>query len=127
MLTPLQEQVARIVAGLAEAEDFALAGGAALIARGDVQRQTRDLDLLAIFGRAEARDFVDLAAVESRYGLERLFHLAADKDRGFTPEVFAEMASRFSRLRIDEFDIDAGEYEKLARRVDGWCEQALDR
>ena len=127
MLTPLQEQVARIIAGLAEAADFALAGGAALIARGDVQRQTRDLDLLAIFGRAEARDFVDLAAVESRYGLERLFHLAADIYRGFTPEVFAEMASRFSRLRIDEFDIDAGEYEKLARRVDGWCEQALDR
>jgi hypothetical protein len=83
--------------------------------------------VLAIFGRAEARDFVDLAAIESRYGLERLFHLAADKDRGFTPEVFAEMASRFSRLRIDEFDIDAGEYEKLARRVDGWREQALDR
>lgn len=206
MLTPLQEQVASVVAGLAEAEHFALAGGAALIARGDVQRQTRDLDffgltpaavdllvpavdralqdaglvvrhvqvspgfarlivesgddsteldlgadarlfpaepgrlapmlsgeelavdkVLAIFGRAEARDFVDLAAVASRYGLERLFEHAAEKDRGFTPEMFAEMAGRFSRLRIDEFDIDANEYEELARRVDGWREQALDR
>lgn len=48
MLTPLQEQVARIVAGLAEAEGFALAGGAALIARGDVQRQTRDLDFFGL-------------------------------------------------------------------------------
>jgi len=37
VLTPLQEQVAGIIAGLAEAEGFALAGGAALIARGDVQ------------------------------------------------------------------------------------------
>ena len=44
MLTPLQEHVAAIIAGLTEAEGFALAGGAALIARGDVQRQTRDLD-----------------------------------------------------------------------------------
>lgn len=44
MLSPLQEQVAAIIAGLEEAEDFALAGGAALIVRGDVQRQTRDLD-----------------------------------------------------------------------------------
>lgn len=206
MLTPLQEHVARIIAGLAEAKDFALAGGAALIARGDVQRQTRDLDffgltpeavdrlvpaldralqeaglvvrqvqvspgfarliieandesteldlgadarlfpaetaepapmlsgeelavdkVLAIFGRAEARDFVDLAAIESRYGLEHLFQLAAEKDRGFTPEMFAEMAGRFSRLRIDEFDIDADEYEQLAQRVNGWREQVLDR
>lgn len=148
MLTPLQERVASIVAGLAEAEGFALAGGAALIARGEIQRETRDLDffgltpgdvdrlvpavdrapagrlrrvqvspgfarlivesgddsteldlgadarlfpaeprrpaptlsgeelavdkVLAVFGRAEARDFVDLAAVEARYGLDRL-------------------------------------------------------
>ena len=43
--------------------------------------------VLAVFGRAEARDFVDLAAVEERYGLDHLFELAAEKDRGFTPEV----------------------------------------
>jgi hypothetical protein len=40
MLSRLQLQVAEIVAGLGEATDFALAGGAALIARGDVHRQT---------------------------------------------------------------------------------------
>ena len=151
MLSPLQEQVAEIIAGLEEATDFALAGGAALIARGEVRRHTKDLDffglttdavdrllpateralravgltvrrvqanpgfarllvedgndrtevdlaadarlfpaepgrpaptlsgeelavdkVLAVFGRAEARDFVDLLAVETRYGLERL-------------------------------------------------------
>ena len=44
MLSPLQDRVAHIVAELAEAEDFALAGGAALIIRGDVDRRTRDLD-----------------------------------------------------------------------------------
>lgn len=203
MLTPLQEQVARIIAGLAEAEGFALAGGAALIARGDVQRQTRDLDffgltpadvdrlvpavdralqeaglvvnriqqssgfarlivdsadesteldlgadarlfpaeaanpaptlsgeelavdkVLAVFGRAEARDFVDLAAIEPRYGLERLFELAAEKDHGFTREMFAEMAGRFSRLRPDEFGLDPERYERLERKVLEWQEQA---
>lgn len=206
MLSPLQEQVAAIIAGLAEAEGFALAGGAALIARGDVERQTRDLDffgltpdavdrlvpavdralhdaglvvrhvqenhgfarlivesgddrteldlgadarlfpvelrrpaptlsaeelavdkVLAVFGRAEARDFVDLAAIEERYGLDRLFRLAAEKDRGFTPEMFAEMASRFSRLRQDEFGIDSDQYKELARRVATWRQRALDR
>lgn len=47
MLSPLQEQVAEIIAGLEEAKDFALAGGAALIARGD-ERQTRDLDFFGL-------------------------------------------------------------------------------
>jgi hypothetical protein len=55
VLSPLQEQVAEIVAGLEEAEDFALAGGAALIARGDVQRQTRDLDFFGLAGDAVDR------------------------------------------------------------------------
>lgn len=206
MLSPLQEQVAAIIAGLAEAEGFALAGGAALIVRGDVQRQTGDLDffgltpdavdrlvpavdralheaglvvrhvqqtsgfarlivesgsesteldlgadarlfpaepgrlaptlsgeelavdkVLAVFGRAEARDFVDLAAIEERYGLERLFELAAEKDRGFTPEMFVEMAGRFTRLRQDEFGLDASQYEELARRVAAWQEDASGR
>jgi predicted nucleotidyltransferase component of viral defense system len=47
--------------------------------------------VLAVFGRAEARDFIDLLAVESRYGLDHLCRLAAEKDRGFTLVVFAEM------------------------------------
>ena len=206
MLTPLQERVASIVAGLAEAEGFALAGGAALIARGEIQRETRDLDffgltpddvdrlvpavdralqeaglvvrrvqvspgfarlivesdddsteldvaadarlfpvepqhpaptlsgeelavdkVLAVFGRAEARDFVDLAAVEARYGLDRLFALAAEKDHGFTPEMFAEMAGRFSRLRPEEFGLDRQQYEQLERKVLEWQERARNR
>jgi hypothetical protein len=206
VLTPLQEQVASIVAGLAEAENFALAGGAALITRGEIQRETRDLDffglapddvdrlvpavdralqeaglvvrrvqvspgfarlivesgdhsteldlgadarlfpvephhpaptlsgeelavdkILAVFGRAEARDFVDLAAVEARYGLDRLFELAAEKDHGFTREMFAEMAGRFSRLRPEEFGLDRQQYEHLERKVSEWQDRARSR
>lgn len=204
MLSPLQEQVAEIIAGLEEATDFALAGGAALISRGDVQRQTKDLDffglttdavdrllpaveralqavgltvrrvqdnpgfarllvegandrtevdlaadarlfpvepgqpaptlsgeelavdkVLAVFGRAEARDFVDLLAVEKRYGLDRLCELAAEKDRGFTPEIFAGMLIQFRRLRRQEFEIDDVGYERLTRAVEEWRERAM--
>jgi len=161
VLTLLQQRIATIIGALPEADGFALAGGAALIARGDVDRGTRDLDffglsrsavdrlvpaveqalrdadlqvqriidnhgfarlvvadgtdateldlatdarlfpieegpeypmlageelavdkLLAVFGRAEARDLVDLMAVEHRYGLDHLMELAAEKDRG---------------------------------------------
>ena len=48
VLSPLQERVAAIVAGLDEAEGFALAGGAALILLGQVYRQTRDLDFYGL-------------------------------------------------------------------------------
>lgn len=204
MLSALQEEVAAIIANLAEARDFALAGGAALIARGDVDRQTEDLDffglspdsvdrlvpavegalrgaglevrvvrvapgfarigvargldrtevdlaadarlfpsepgplvrtltgrelavdkVLAVFGRAEARDFVDLMAVEPDYGLDVLFELAREKDGGFLPSVFAEMVSRFDRLRREEFDIDTSGYERLRQTVALWREKAV--
>ncbi|MGD0986128.1 MAG: nucleotidyl transferase AbiEii/AbiGii toxin family protein [Acidimicrobiales bacterium] len=204
MLSPLQERIATIIAGLSQAEDFALAGGGALIVRGDVDRKTRDLDffglsadavdrlvplaeqalreaglqvkrvhegpgfarfviededdrteldlasdarlfpadqgpgfqilsaeelaadkLLAVFGRAEARDFVDLGALEDRFGLDRLFELAGEKDRGFQPTVFAEMMNRFGRLGRAEFQLDDVQYEELSRRVQVWRERAL--
>ena len=36
--------------------------------------------MLALFGRAQARDFVDVAALVERFGLERLCELASEKD-----------------------------------------------
>jgi hypothetical protein len=205
VLSDLQLRVARIIAGLVEAEDFALAGGAALIVRGDVERATRDLDffgtsadavdhlvpaaesalqqagfqvdrlidspgftrfvvaneldrtevdlasdarlfptesgpgfdllsseelaadkVLAVFGRAEARDFVDLMYIEPRFGLTRLFELAREKDSGFSPVVFTEMLDRFPRLRRDEFPIDDVQFEELQHRVQVWRVGALE-
>ena len=38
--------------------------------------------VLALFGRAEARDFVDLMALEPRYGLERLCEDASSERGG---------------------------------------------
>jgi hypothetical protein len=205
VLTPFQERIAAIVAGLDEADDFALAGGGALIIRGDVDRGTRDLDffgltiesvdrlapaveraltragmeivtlqsnqgfvrlvasqgderceidlaadarlfpidtgpgiptltgeelavdkVLAIFGRAEARDFIDLAAVEPKYGFERLCELAAEKDRGFSPQVFGEMLYRFDRLQRREFEIDDERFQQLGPIVERWRDRARD-
>lgn len=45
--------------------------------------------LLALFSRAEARDFVDVAALEPVFGLGRLYELAREKDAGFDPTVLA--------------------------------------
>jgi len=62
VLSPLQEQVGRIVAALPEADGFALAGGAALVVTRVVDPATRDLDF---FG--PSADDVDrlVLAVES--------------------------------------------------------------
>jgi hypothetical protein len=48
LLTALQRQIAEIIAGLAAAEGFGLAGGAALIVRGDIDRRTQDLDFFGL-------------------------------------------------------------------------------
>ncbi len=47
MLSPLQERLRRLVAQLPDTDTVALAGGAALIVRGIVDRATRDLDFFA--------------------------------------------------------------------------------
>ena len=47
----MQERLALLVSGLKEADGFALAGGAAMILRGVVDRRTADLDF---FGREAA-------------------------------------------------------------------------
>jgi hypothetical protein len=67
MLTALQLQVARVVADLPEAEDFVLAGGAALIAHNVTDRATMDLDFFATSAVAPGRLLPALeAALEAR-------------------------------------------------------------
>jgi hypothetical protein len=202
MLSPLQERLWKLMAQIPEAETVALAGGAALIVRGVVDRPTHDLDffatsaeevnrvlpsleaslrnaglevrriqvtdgfvrllvasdvetttvdlswdarrfpleqtthgailaedelagdkLLALFGRAAARDFVDVAALASRYGLERLCSLAAEKDPGFDRSILAHMLRSFDRLPRADFDVDDSEFARLRDEVDTWRQQ----
>lgn len=82
--------------------------------------------MLAVFGRAEARDYVDLMSIEPRFGLARHFELAREKDSGFSPAVFTEMLDRFPRLRRDEFPLDDVQFEELKSRVRVWRSGALE-
>jgi predicted nucleotidyltransferase component of viral defense system len=81
--------------------------------------------LLALFGRAEARDFADLLAVVARYGPDRLLDLAKEKDRGFDAEVFAEMLTRIDRLPRVAFPLDDAQFVELQAAVTSWRERAL--
>jgi hypothetical protein len=54
----------------------------------------------ALFGRAEVRDYVDVAAIlaSGRYSEEALVHLATEHDPGFDPAWFAEALEAVDRL-----------------------------
>ena len=75
-----------------------------------------------MFGRAEARDFVDLSVLTKQYGLERLLRGALNKDPGFDPQIFGQMLRHFNRLPQDEFEISDQGYESLVRAIDHWQE-----
>ena len=67
-----------------------------------------------------------VATPEKHFGLEQLFRLSAEQDRGFTTALFARMLARFDRLRRDEFDLDDALYEELTRAVRRWSTTALE-
>lgn len=70
---------------------------------------------LALWGRAEPRDFLDVITLRALYGGVRLLELAAEKDRGFTLPTFREALGSITRISpqrwaaagIDEHHVDA--------------------
>lgn len=58
--------------------------------------------LLALFGRAEARDFADVYVLAQRFGKEQLLALAELLDAGFDRPVLAQMIGTLGRFADDE-------------------------
>ena len=69
--------------------------------------------LLALFSRAAARDFVDVAALLRRFSRNELVRLASDKDAGFSPDVLAEAFGVLPTIRRDRFDLTDTAYDAL--------------
>lgn len=89
MLSDLQEEILRILADLAESDDFALAGGAAIIVSGIADRPTNDLDFFTVHPKTVAA-LLDAAQ-------------AALEHAGFEVTRLAE-GSTFARLRVGSPD-----------------------
>jgi hypothetical protein len=78
---------------------------------------------LALFGRAAARDLVDVDALTHRYTLDQLCELVAEKDRGFDRAVLAD-AIRASASHPDaafaELGLDPQAITALRIRAGQW-------
>lgn len=86
--------------------------------------------VLAIFDRAEPRDFIDLAQLTERFLLGDLVALAKAKDPGLDLEVLAVFMARVGNLPRDDFELDDRSYRQLIASVNGWREtlhQVLDQ
>ena len=203
MLTEFQRSALKTVSAASENRGFALAGGAALILQGLVDRQTRDLDFfaressavnetcpiieaalrsdgidvsrvvdapgfirleisqhgekcevdlgndartrpevnippfgnvlapeelaadktLALFGRAAARDFVDVFFLAQHFEEDRLCELAREKDSGFDERHFREALQAFGRLDRDLFEVDEKTFRSIRTWTIAWREQ----
>ena len=208
-LTRLQLQATRLFFSLTESAGFAVAGGAALLARGMIHRPTRDVDLflldtacsevgaaaasfeaaldhqgwshhrvidqhdfirieisdhledliidlgrdsppeepidttdlgptlsprdlaarktLALFGRAEARDFADVSDLARHYGRDHLLALAAADDAGFDLHVFASMIAAINRLTDEDLSVGPRDPSDLRAYFHNWAAELADR
>ncbi|HZU79644.1 MAG TPA: hypothetical protein VE991_06985 [Acidimicrobiales bacterium] len=81
---------------------------------------------LALFGRAAARDFVDVHALARRFGEARLVELASAKDLGFSPAYLADALASIDRLDRRQFTVDDTAYLQLRQWALRWS-RAIDR
>lgn len=98
LITAFQEDVALAFFDLPESEGFLLAGGAALIALGAVERVTDDLDFFAARGEG------DVPAARAAF-------VARCRDRGWETVIIWE-ADEFVRLSVigadEKIEVDLG-------------------
>lgn len=82
--------------------------------------------VLALFDRAEARDFVDAYTLSSHFDLDRLAELARELDGGFTDALLAESLASHRRFTDADFaDLGA---DPLAVRsfADRWRDRLME-
>ncbi len=79
--------------------------------------------VIALFNRAQARDFADVFALARRYGKPLLLQLAAEADQGFDERVLAEMFRFLARWRDEELPVPPGEVVALREFFADWARE----
>lgn len=83
-------------------------------------RELAGRKVVALFDRAEARDFADVYALAHRYDKHQLLSYASTVDPGFDNSVFAEMLGSLGRFRDSELPLDADTIQPLREFFNTW-------
>ncbi len=83
--------------------------------------------LLALFARAEARDFVDLHGLAYQLDVEQIVQLANQIDGGFDLEVLADMLGSHVRFADDDFSELGSDPGQLRAFVEQWRAELVNR
>jgi len=78
---------------------------------------------LALFGRAEPRDFADVHALHQRFERSEILRAAADADDGFDLRVFVQMLRSHRRLRDEDFPPLSMPVDALRAYFDAWADE----
>nr|WP_269809437.1 nucleotidyl transferase AbiEii/AbiGii toxin family protein [Kineosporia rhizophila] len=81
---------------------------------------------VALFDRAESRDFFDVYTLASRYGRDQLLTWAADVDPGFDRSVFIEMLGTLRRIRDEDLPTTEEEASALRTFFSQWSKDLTD-
>jgi hypothetical protein len=81
---------------------------------------------LALFDRAEARDFTDVFLLAQRFGKELLVTRAAEVDRGFETAIFAQMLRTISRFKDAELPIANARKAEIRTFFADWASELQD-
>lgn len=83
--------------------------------------------LLALFSRAEARDFADAYLLAERFGKEKLIEQAASMDAGFDLDVLAQMMRMILRFDDDEIPLEADLVPSAREFFESWSVELSHR
>lgn len=79
--------------------------------------------LLALFDRAEARDFVDVYVLSKKFGNQKIFDAAAQIEVSLNKEILARMMIALERFSDDELPIDLSEVGALRVHFAEWAKE----
>jgi len=79
--------------------------------------------LLALFDRAEARDFVDVYVLSKKFGNQKIFDAAAQIEVSLNKEILARMMIALERFSDDELPIDLSEAGALRKHFANWAKE----
>jgi hypothetical protein len=79
--------------------------------------------VVALFDRAEARDFADVFALAQRYSKDVLLVRAAEVDAGFDPTILATMMDSLNRFHDGEVPVAGDQVDELRGFFRQWADE----